>query len=280
MQKRMVFSCLVAWIFISAPNCAQIDKEDTTNGNGTGNAIVASATKAGVFLADQVVEAPGSTGSGFGNTNLMLNGVRGQGQTAGGLDVYSIENTGTTTHVVLGWSGKRVKNTAGADFAVYENAFNATPGPGRFMEPLFVEVSDDNVNYCGFAPDYTNTTETAYSNDAAHWQRFAGKTPVIYNITNDSTNFTAAELFTDADANGEGDTGGGDLFDLDNLSDSNAFSIGCTTVIRDNLRSNGFRYLRLVSAARRINPDTGSAFVSDAISSGPDIDGVVARSIE
>lgn len=280
MQHRRVLPCLAAWIFMAAPNCAQIEKEDTTNGNGTGNAVVASATKAGVFLADQVVEAPGSTGTGFGNTNLMLNGVRGQGLTAGGLDVYSIENTGATTHVVLAWSGKKVKNTSGADFAVYENAFNATPGPGRFMEPLFVEVSDDNVSYCGFAPDYTNTTETAYSNDPAHWLRFAGKTPVIYNIANNSTNFTAGELFTDANADGEGDIGGGDLFDLDNLSDSNAFSTGCTTAIRDGMRTNGFRYLRLISAARRINPDTSAAFVSDAISSGPDIDGVVARSVE
>jgi glycine/D-amino acid oxidase-like deaminating enzyme len=148
------------------------------------------------------------------------------------------------------------------------------------MEPLFVEVSNDNVSYCGFAPDYANAPETTYSNDAAHWLRFAGKSPVVYNIANAATNFNAAELFTDATADGEGDIGGGDLFDLDNLSDSNVHTIGCNTTLRDELRTNGFRYLRLVSAARRINPDTGAAYVADAISSGPDIDGVVARSVE
>jgi hypothetical protein len=155
--------------------------------------------------------------------------VRGSGLTAGGLDVYSLENTGTTTHVVLAWAGKKVKNVAGADIAVYENAFNATPGPGRFMEPLFVEVSNDNVSYCGFAPDYANAPETTYSNDAAHWLRFAGKSPVVYNIANAATNFNAAELFTDATADGEGDIGGGDLFDLDNLSDSNVHTQSAAT---------------------------------------------------
>lgn len=280
MQNRISLFLWGAALSVLTAHCAQIGKEDTTDGNGTGNAVVASAAKPGVYLADQIVEAPGSTGTGFGNTNMMLNGVRGSGLTAGGLDVYSLENTGTTTHVVLAWAGKKVKNVAGADIAVYENAFNATPGPGRFMEPLFVEVSNDNVSYCGFAPDYTNAPETTYSNDAAHWLRFAGKSPVVYNVANAATNFNASELFTDATADGEGDIGGGDLFDLDNLSDSNVHTIGCNTTLRDELRTNGFRYLRLVSAARRINPDTGAAYVADAISSGPDIDGVVARSVE
>ncbi|AFM13867.1 LIC_13355 family lipoprotein [Turneriella parva] len=280
MQNRISFLMVGSALIAFTVHCAQIEKEDTNSGNGNSNSVATSAAKPGVYLADQVVEAPGNTGTGFGNTNLVINGVRGSGLTAGGLDVYSLENTGATTHIVLAWNGKKVKNVAGADFAVYENAFNSTPGPGRFMEPMFAEVSNDNVNYCGFAPDFTNTPETTYSNDPGHWLRFAGKAPVVYNVTNSANNFTAAELFTDADADGEGDVGGGDLFDLDNLSDSNAFATGCTTPLRDELRSNGFRYLRLVSAARRINPDTGAAFVTDAISSGPDIDGAVARSVE
>jgi hypothetical protein len=271
---------LLGTVCLIVLRCAQLEKENLAAGNSQTNAVAASAAKAGVYLADEVVEAPGSTGSGYGNANLMINGVRGSGATAGGTDVYSLEQTGPTTHVVLGWSGKKVKNVAGADFIVYENAFNVSPSPARFMELIVVEVSNDNTNYCGFAPDYTNAVETTYSNDPGTWLRFAGKTPVIYNVDAAGTNFTAVELFTDADANSEGDLGGGDMFNLDNLSDSNMWGIGCDTTLRNELQTNGFRYLKLTAAPRRVNSDTAARFVHDAISSGPDIDGVVARSIE
>lgn len=261
-------------------HCAQLEKETLATGNSQTNAVTSGTAKTGVYLADEVVEAPGSTGSGYANANMMINGVRGSGISAGGVDVYSLEQTGPTTHVVLGWSGKKVKNVTGADFIVYENAFNVSPSPARFMELVVVEVSNDNTNYCGFAPDYTNASETTYSNDPATWIRFAGKAPVIYNVNAAETNFTAVELFTDVDANGEGDLGGGDMFNLDDLSDSNTWGTGCDTTLRNELRANGFRYLRLIAAPRRVNSDTAAAFVHDAISTGPDIDGVVARSLE
>ncbi len=261
-------------------HCAQLEKENLAAGNVQTTAVTAGTAKPDVYLANEIVDSPGSTGSGFANANMAVNGVRGSGSTAGGLDVYSLEYTGATTHLVLGWTGKKVTNTAGADFIVYENAFNVSPAPGRFMEPVIVEVSNDNVNYCGFAPDYANVPETAYANDTALWQRFAGKAPVIYNVDASQTNFTAVELFTDADSNNQGDLGGGDMFNLDDLSDSNTWNTGCDTTLRNELRANGFRYLRLTAAARRNNPDTGAAFVHETISTGPDIDGVVARSVE
>ena len=46
------------------------------------------------------------------------------------------------------------------------------------------------------------------------------------------------------------------------------------------VRTEGARYVRLTSAPALVNPDTGSPYVHDAISSGADIDGVVARYVE
>jgi hypothetical protein len=268
-------------------HCANIQKEHTdTNATGNGSSVGTGtgggggATPiAGVFLADTVVDAPGHTGSGFYDRQKAINGVRGAGSGAGSLDVFSLDNSGASTHLTLRWNGKKIKNGAGIDFIVFENAFNINGNPAtRFMDLVIVEVSNDNVNFCGFAPDYTNTPETTYSNNPAYWLRFAGRTPVLYNV--DSNNLTEAQLFQDNDNNYEPDLAGGDAFDLDLLSDSNYYNTGCTTLLRDELKNNGFTYLRLTPANRRINPDTGAVFVKDGMSNGPDIDGVVARYAE
>ena len=238
-------------------------------------------------LADTVVEAPGHTGSGFCDHNKAVNGIRGEGWGAGSFDVFSLDNPsgtacgGSSTHLTLRWNGKKVKNGPGADFIVYENGFYISGNSdNRFMDLVIVEVSNDNINWCGFNPDYTNTPETIYSRNPVYWLRFAGKTPVNYNVTVPARNYTLAELFQDDNNNSEGDLGGGDFFDLEDLSDSNVFNTGCSTALRNELKTNGFTYLRLTPAARRNNPDTGSPFVTDIVSNGPDIDGVVARYAE
>ncbi len=43
------------------------------------------------------------------------------------------------------------------------------------------------------------------------------------------------------------------------------------------IRADGVAFVRLVSAPARVNPDTGAAFVHDAIASGADIDGMYGR---
>lgn len=274
-----------------AAHCANISKEqlDTTaqSGSGGGGAGGGGSLPPGLYVLDSVVAAPGHTGSGICNSNNAVNGIRGNGWVAGSFDVFSLDNPGGTacggssTHLTLRLSGKKIKNGAGADFIVYENGFYISDNSDtRFMDLVIVEVSNDDVNYCGFAPDYTHSPEATYSNNPVHWQRFAGKTPVDYNVDVPARNFTLAELFQDNDSNKEGDLGGGDLFDLDDLSDSNTFSTGCTSALRDELKTNGFTYLRLTPAARRNNPDTGAAFVKDGVANGPDIDGVVARYAE
>lgn len=274
--KMSLWALFIAPWFIA---CAQIPKE-SLQGNSAANSQPAVATPfPGVYVADTVVSAPGNTASGFYDANKAVNGIRGTGTASGSLDVFSLDNSGSSASIVLSWAGKKIKNGTGTDFIVYENAFYQSGNSNqRFMDLMFVEVSVDGVSYCGFAPDYTASPETNYSNNPAYWQRFAGKNPVLYNV--DSNNLTATQLFQDNDANGEPDLGGGDPYDLDNLSADNSFSIGCSTTLRNDIIANGFRYLRLIPAARRINPDTGAAFVTDSASFGPDIDGAVARYVE
>lgn len=272
--RRIAFLCMV-----TLTACAQLSKEPLQGTTPASAQPTAATPFPGVYVADIVTAAPGNTGSGFYDSNKAANGIRGAATSSGSFDVFSLDNSGASTHIVLAWTGKKIKNGIGIDFIVYENAFYFSGDPSqRFMDLMFVEVSNDNINYCGFAPDYTAATETTYSNNPAHWQRFAGRNPVLYNV--DSNNLTVAQLFQDNDANAEPELGGGDPFDLDNLSADNVFNTGCNMPLRDDLKANGFRFLRLTPAVRRNNPDTGAAFVADAISFGPDIDGAVARYVE
>lgn len=221
--------------------------------------------------ADTVTSAPNHTGSGFQDKTKSINGVRGAGLSSGSGDVFSLTATGTNASMVLEWSGKRVLNGSGIDFIVFENAFQYNSNPSTvFMEAIIVEVSQDNVSYCGFSPDYTFSPETTYSTNPTHWKRFAGITPVIYNI--ETNIFSGNDLYDTTKT-------GGDGFDLDNLSATNDYNIGCNTTLRDKIKSEGFVYLRLTAATARTNADTGANFLQDtgAFSGGPDIDGVIAR---
>lgn len=246
--------------------------------SGGGSAVArpcldrSAAAPAGAYLADVATSAPSDEGAGFFDSYCALNGVRGLGADNGSTDVFSLRGSGAGAAMVLEWSGRRVLNASGADFVVYENVFVYISNPAlRFIEPLIVEVSEDNANYCGFDPDYTHSPETSYVQDPTEWLRFAGITPVFYN--QESNPLTKTQLFDG--------TGGGDAFDLDNLSDSNAFATGCNTPLRDSLRSSGFAFLRLRAGTSVINPDTGSVFGQDpgAFGGGPDIDGVIAASV-
>ena len=221
--------------------------------------------------ADTVTYAPNHTGSGFQDKTKAVNGVRGAGLSSGSGDVFSLTATGANASMVLEWNGKRILNGSGIDFIVYENAFQYNSNPSTvFMEAVIVEVSQDNVSYCGFSPDYIFSPETTYNINPTYWKRFAGITPVIYNI--ESNVFSGNDLYDTSKT-------GGDGFDLDNLSATNDYNIGCNTTLRDKIKSEGFVYLRLTSATARTNLDTGANFLQDtgAFDGGPDIDGVMAR---
>ena len=207
--------------------------------------------------ADTVVEAPSATETEFGDPNLATNGVRGGGDSSSGTDVFSLSlEAGVSDYITLSWSGLRVTNGPGADFVVFENAFQVSGG-AYFMDPTLVFLSQDGTNWVEYPADYINEDETTYSSDPAMWVGFAGIHPVRLNVDTNPVDPFDQEL------------AGGDHFDLDTLPTTDASS--------QSIRDNGFRYLRLVAAATQLNFDTGEPFPADSMSNGPDIDGVYAR---
>jgi hypothetical protein len=216
------------------------------------------AVDAAAELADVVVEAPGHTGEGLGDSSHATDGVHGAGAAAGNTDdVFSLGYTaGEDDHIVLSWGGRLVTNGAGADLAVFENAFLVGGGPETFMDPAVVYLSRDGATWVAFPHDYAAGDETAYSALPSDWPGFAGVAPVLLN---EGTN--PVDPFDEAAA-------GGDHFDLDALPDEGEAAA---------IKAEGFRFLKIVSAPSEVNPDTGEPYVRDAISNGPDIDGVYGR---
>lgn len=213
-----------------------------------------------VRLADVVVAAPGATGTGFGDPARAVNGVRGTGDRSGSLDVFSLGyQVDRNDYITLRWSNARLRNGPGADFAVFENAF-LVGATGTFMDLVIVEVSLDGAEFRALPHRYTAPDPRVYRNTASLWSGFAGRTPVrLHAETNpvDPFDTTAA---------------GGDAFDLDNLP-------GDDDIARA-IRADGVRFVRLVSASARVNPDTGANYVRESISNGPDIDGMYGRYLE
>ncbi len=207
--------------------------------------------------ADLVVHAPHATGAGFLNADLAVNGVRGGGETSGSLDVFSLRlEAGVNDTLVLGWSDRRVVDTPGVDLVVFENAFR-TSGDKVFMDLAVVEVSADGDSWVAFPHDYVAEDETKYKADPALWVGFAGRTPVLLHAEDNPVDPFDAEA------------AGGDGFDLADLPGEAG----------EVIRAEGVRFVRIASAAARVNPDTGAKFPRDGASDGPDIDGVWARAL-
>ncbi len=257
-------------------HCVSSSKSDKTKAAAVMLLLSGSSSKAASQivqpegLADTVTSAPNHTGDGFKNKTLAVNGIRGEGQSAGSTDVFSLAQTGAGSSIVIEWQGKKILNGTGIDFNVFENPFQYSDSSSLFfMEPFFVEVSIDNINYCGFNPLYTYSTPSQYSKNPSHWSRFGGITPVKYNV--EKNPLTGNDIFDVSKA-------GGDAYDLDSLSADNTYSIGCTETLKNTLKTSGFIYLRLTAASARINPATGANFPIDSGAfDGPDIDGVIAR---
>ncbi len=222
-------------------------------------AALTASSPAGLSVADYVSSAPADKKTGNEDARCATNGVRGLGDTQGSIDVFILDRTGSGASIVLEWSGRKVTDGTGVDFIVYENAFNILGGGGtRFMEPIVVEVSRDNTNYCGWSPAYSGGG--SYSNNPANWTRFAGVTPVTYN--QDTNPLTAGTLVG---------SGGGDAFDLSDANFDGVSGTGCDTTKRDAIRTSGFLYLKLTAATARGFPGDSAG------TNGPDVDGVIAR---
>jgi hypothetical protein len=213
-----------------------------------------------------------STVNGFNDSSKTINGICGAGEFSGSLDVYAMNLTGAGATIKLSWAGKTVRNVTGMDFIVYENAFKLSDTSDRYaFDPMVVEVSNDDTTYCGFTLTYDSTASTL--NKLTSWSGFGGLRPVIYNMA--TKTFSLEELFT---STGDGFLkGGGDGFELDNL----ITSASCTSTIRDAIKANGFKFLKLTSASAVTNPATGNPYAyPHSFDNGSDIDGVVAKSVQ
>ena len=92
-----------------------------------------------VDFADAVVEAPGATGSGYGDPTRAVNGVRGGGELAGGQDVYSLAVApAANSSITIRWSGREVIPGPGHDLVVFENPFRS--GDSVFMEQAIIAI--------------------------------------------------------------------------------------------------------------------------------------------
>ncbi|MCW7494548.1 LIC_13355 family lipoprotein [Leptospira soteropolitanensis] len=223
-------------------------------------------------IANTVVSAS-STVSGFNDSSKAINGICGGGELSGSLDVYALNLTGTGATLILSWGGKTVKNVSGIDFIVFENPFRVTESSDRYaFDPMVVQVSYDGTNYCGFDLSGFNPT-AADSNKISSWPGFGGLRPVLYNMS--SNLLSLEQLFT---STGNGFLlGGGDGFNIDDLITNPS----CDNTALNQIKTSGFKLIKMTSASGVTNPNTGSGYVyPHSYTNGSDIDGVVAKSVE
>jgi hypothetical protein len=256
--SRLPGSCLfplLSLTLILAPGC------ETTGRASSGD--VSPETFEGPFgvVASELVEAPGHTGEGFQDATRAVNGVRGGGLFAGSTDVFSLGyEDGIDNVLTVSWGGDWVRNGHGVDFVVAENPFRPGGGTSVFMDPAIVHLSRDGQFWVPFPHDYIASDETVYVADPGMWPGFAGRFPVLFHEESNRVNPFDWEQ------------AGGDPFDLDDLPLDGGEA--------EAIRTEGFRYLRLVTAPSRINPDTGAPYARDPASNGSDIDGVIARYVD
>lgn len=215
----------------------------------------------GIYNAKEIISAPAHTGTGFQDSRCAVDGILGLGNFNGSLDVFTLDTNGAGASLILGWNGKKVQNTVGTDFIVFENPFQQGGNPNTvFLEPVVVEVGNDQTNWCGWDPTYVGGG--AFSTNPANWLRFAGLRYVDYNqITNP---MNSASLFN---------IGGGDGFDLGDANFGNS-GTGCNGALSMDLQNNGFLYVKL-SSAKVILP----ALQIPGANENPDIDGVIAKQL-
>lgn len=279
--RLKISSYLFLWVLVSFSHC----KNSSSSGDNLAallpllnlssdfNFCPKSPLPSEINIATTVVSASANI-SGFSDKNKAVNGICGSGELVGSLDVYALDITGAGASMILSWGGKTVKNVAGDDFIVYDNSFRVSDESNTYaMDPSVIQVSIDNINYCGFNPSYTGGSVNLMNS----WTRFGGLRPVYFNMT--TKPFTNGELFTKT--NGSFLLGGGDGFDLENLDENDPNDIGCNAALITNIKTNGFKFIKITSAADVNNPNTGNKFPWPPGSyNGSDIDGVVARELQ
>ncbi|EOQ96790.1 hypothetical protein LEP1GSC195_3922 [Leptospira wolbachii serovar Codice str. CDC] len=276
--RTLVILFLVTFLFTCSPEPKTSQNEllallvASEIANNTKTNCPSGNLPSGIPIAVTIVSA-NSNVSGFNDSSKAVNGICGGGELSGSLDVYALNLTGAGATLILSWGGKTVKNVTGLDFIVYENPFRVTESSDRYaFDPMVVQVSYDGTIYCGFDLSGFNPS-AADSNKISSWPGFAGLRPVLYNMS--SNPLSLEQLFT---SKGNGFLlGGGDGFNIDDLI-TNA---SCDNTALTNIKTSGFKFIKMTSASAITNPNTGSGYVyPHSYNNGSDIDGVVAKSVE
>jgi len=219
---------------------------------GTGCTAVSTGS---TQFADTVVAAPGSDPElPFSDPALAANGARGAGCCAGSQDVYSLDNDGPRTELILSWSGGKILEQDGDDLVVFENPFEIGDG-NVFMDLVIVGVSANGTDFVDFPHEYLGEDPSVYQPDPELWQGFAGKTPTLLNEDDEDP---IPPLDPEA---------GGDRFDFVDLPDS---------PITTDIFTHGATHVRLRPAAGFSATSGQTPYPADSISNGPDIDAVYA----
>ena len=125
------------------------------------------------LYADQVIALTPGTGAGFGSEKfpgVVLGPSHGAGMDAGSLDVLSLGNGG---EIILGFKDRVIRDQAGPDFIVFENAFWPQGDQLHpWAELAEVSASADGTTWVAFPCD-------AAGDGAGHWASCAGWRPVL-----------------------------------------------------------------------------------------------------
>jgi hypothetical protein len=215
-----LFSCIVTAVFYSCYIFAQfpggVGTLGTTAIHKDSSIFMGWATQCTVTRGYIDIANPSLGNVSFGQDSFALGKADNK--------VVSLGDRGTA---VLSFT-LPIKNGAGFDFAVFENAFNDT-----FLELATVEVSSDGVHYFGF-PFFSNTQTATQigpfdnTGDPTKIHNLAGKYRVLY----------------------------GTPFDLDEIPDNSL------------LDKNNIRYIKITDVVGSINPayatyDTNNNPVND-----------------
>ncbi len=190
----------------------------------------------GYTFANTVTEHSGTELDGYPSENA-LNGVFGEGDYAGSLDVFVI---GESKYAIFSWDGKKLVNGEGDDLKVFENGFyTGGTDDSMSLDLGMVEVSKDGLEWYSIPVTYT---EQPYDNSPYGKLNFIGTKPVHLNFDDDVLIEPSSE------------EAGGDGFDLSDAGiDEGDF----------------IRYVKLI--------DAGDTYPDGQIeSNGIDIDGVCA----
>ncbi len=104
----------------------------------------------GPIFATHVLATSYGPGQSFGREampEIALGPPLGGGCCQGSLDVVSLGDGGL---IVLGFEGNAIADGPGADFVVFENAFEIGASQALFVEPATVEVSADGITWAAF----------------------------------------------------------------------------------------------------------------------------------